>query len=166
MKSWLKRIAVFSMMFGVFAVVQCISSPEVSAESRSNVSTLTTDAPLPDAKTGTPLPAGGGEPGKAYMTYLKAIKNKDLKTIRKIASLEIEDVAEFEMGESLDMLAEMAPTNVNIIKGFTAGSRASIYAEGISENEKQYGTIEMVREKSGEWRLEKENWSNVKPKKW
>ena len=124
------------------------------------------DQPLPDAKTGTPLPAGGGEPGKAYMIYLKAIQNKDLKTIRKIGSLDEDDVPEFAMEESLDLLAEMAPRNVKIVKGYVKGIRAALYAEGISENEKQYAVIEMVKEKSGQWRVRKENWSNVRPKKW
>lgn len=132
-----------------------------------NVSELNIDdQPLPDAKTGTPLPAGGGEPGKAYMTYLKAIQTKDLKTIRKIGSLDEDTVPEFAMQESLDMLAEMAPKNVKIVKGFVSGIRAALYAEGVSDNEKQYAVIEMVREKSGQWRVRVENWSNVRPKKW
>jgi len=152
-------VLVFGASTGVFAGWQNKGNEE-------NVSTITTDKPLPDAKTGTPLPAGGGEPGKVYMIYLKAVQTKDLKTLKKVSSLEEDDVSGDAVGYTLELLAEMAPKNVKIIRGYVSGNRAALYAEGIYDNEKQYGTIEMLKEKNGPWRLAKENWSNVRPKKW
>jgi len=122
--------------------------------------------PLPDAKTGKALPAGGGEPGKVYLALHRAIATKDaasvLNLMRKTGRT-AKDEADLKQG--LEFMAELQPASPKIIRGFVsaAGDRAVVYVEGVQENEKQYGTIELVRE-DGVWRVGKQKWSDAPPK--
>jgi hypothetical protein len=120
--------------------------------------------PLPDAKTGTALPAGGGEPGKVYMALYRAVAKKDaaaaLGLLRRTGRT-AKDEADFKSG--IEFMAEMQPRNARIVRGYVKGDRAALYVEGIEGKEKQYGTIEAVRE-DGAWRIGKQQWSNTPPK--
>lgn len=122
--------------------------------------------PLPDAKTGKKLPAGGGEPGKAYMTYHKAVQNKDINTVRKLAPAAEQDknLTDKEINEILEFMAQLSPKNLKITEGYVKDKRAVLYLTGTVEGEKQYGTAEMIL-KEGTWRVLKDSWSNTPPKK-
>lgn len=120
--------------------------------------------PLPDARTGKPLPAGGGEPGKAYLALHRAIAKQDvaavLNLMRKAARTPKDEA---DLKEGIEFMAAMQPENPGIVNGFVAGDRAVLYVVGVEDKEKQYGTIEMVREE-GVWRVGKQAWSNTPPK--
>ncbi len=137
---------------------------EIKAEFSGLVRQAKLPEPLPDEKTGKPLPAGGGEPGKAYNVFVKAIRDKDLTTLRKMAPSPDEDVPDSELKEMLEFMAKTTPKNQKITKGYIKGDRAVLYVTGTLEGETQYGTMEMVQ-KDGIWLMKNESWSNVPPKK-
>lgn len=119
--------------------------------------------PLPDAKTGTALPSGGGEPGKAYLAYVKTIHTKDLKGFRKSLSPDKANLSDDELKEGLEFLGQMTPKDLKITRGFMAGDRAVLYVFGTIEKEKEYGTIEM-KKTGAEWQMVSEKWSDKPPK--
>ncbi|HEX8154606.1 MAG TPA: hypothetical protein VF698_15845 [Thermoanaerobaculia bacterium] len=120
-----------------------------------------TAKPKPAALKGTPVAAGGGEPGAAYEKYRKAMKSGDLAALRK--SLAAERVAQLdkpEFKEMLPMIQTMLPKTVKIVSGAIDGDTATLKAEAKdSDNEWTYGTITMVKE-AGVWKLQKESWRN------
>ncbi|MDA8241901.1 MAG: hypothetical protein M0Z67_16240 [Nitrospiraceae bacterium] len=121
--------------------------------------------PLPDAKTGKALPRDGGEPGKAYMAYLKAIRDNDIAALRKtnLAS-KMQNATDEELKRGIEFLAAMTPADAKVTRGYVKGDKAVLYLEGTQEGEKQYGTVEFAREKKA-WYIVKENWSNTPPGK-
>lgn len=110
---------------------------------------------------GSTLAAGGGEPGKDYLTYVKALQKRDGATIRKMA--EVGPVSDKELKEQMDMVAGMMPTDIRIVSGTLSADTAVLNATGMLDGKKQYGTIEM-KKKGGVWKSTKEDWSE-KPKK-
>ncbi|MGE5300829.1 MAG: hypothetical protein ACM3MB_07680 [Acidobacteriota bacterium] len=121
--------------------------------------------PLPDAKTGKALPRDGGEPGKAYMAYLKAIRDKDIAALRKTApASKMQNATDEELQRGIEFLAAMTPADPKITRGYVKGDRAVLYLEGTQEGERQYGTVEFAREEKA-WYIVKEHWGNTPPGK-
>jgi hypothetical protein len=119
--------------------------------------------PLPDAKTGKALPQDGGEPGRVYRAYLKAIKDKDIVALRKMAPAQKPEISDDELREMMEFMAALTPKDPVITRGYTKGDRAVLYLEGALEGEKQFGTVELVM-KGNVWSILKEHWSNMPPK--
>lgn len=121
--------------------------------------------PLPDAKTGKALPGDGGDPGKAYRAYLKAIRDKDITGLRSMATnVQSQSATDEDLRQMIELMAIMTPADPKITRGFVKGDRAVLYLEGTLEGEKRYGTVQFAKEKKM-WRIEKEGWSNTPPKK-
>jgi hypothetical protein len=120
--------------------------------------------PLPDVETGRTLPKGGGQPGKVYRTYLKAVRDKDIAALRTLIPDKTQNMSDSDLKESLEFVAGMLPKNPKITDGYAKKGRAVLYVEGTLEGEKQYGTVELVR-KENMWGIVKESWSNTPPKK-
>ncbi len=124
--------------------------------------------PLPDAKSGKALPRDGGEPGKAYMAYHAALMKKDIAEFRKFApeTVKGKKLTDKEIQEGMEFMGMMTPPKPAVEKGFinTEGERAVLYITGMVENEKNYGTIEMIKS-DGKWRVNRESWSNTPPEK-
>ncbi len=139
-------------------------SYQATVQAAADVTPAPRPEPLPDAKSGQPLPAGGGEPGKVYLALHRAIAKKDvagvLALMRK-AGRNPKDEADLK--EGLEFMAAMQPANPKVTGGFVSGDRAVVYVVGTQEKEKEYGTIELVREE-GAWRVGKQSWSNTPPK--
>lgn len=110
---------------------------------------------------GTKLPADGGEPGKDYMTYIKALQKRDGATIRKMA--EVGPASDKELKEQMEMMAAMTPSDIRIVSGTLNAETAVLNVNGMQDGKKQYGTIEM-KKKGGVWKITKEDWSGT-PKK-
>jgi hypothetical protein len=119
--------------------------------------------PLPDAKTGKKLPADGGEPGKAYMAFDKAIRTKDAAAIRKMNPSETKDVSDKDMSDMLELMAAMSPANVKIVEGYQSGDTAVLYLTGVEGGQKRYGTVTM-KKSGGAWLPGGQKWSD-KPAK-
>lgn len=124
---------------------------------------------LVDAKNGTRLPAGGGEPGKAYLAFDKAVAKGDLNQLKKFApedggGLPPLDPSDPETKQMLELLKAMQPKNIRITEGWVAGDLATltVVAEESVDGMKSTstGTIFMKRE-AGTWRVGKQSWKTV-----
>jgi len=106
---------------------------------------------------GTKLPADGGEPGKDYMTYVKAVHKRDGATIRKMAEVP-PGTSDKDFKGQMEMAAAMTPTDQKIVSGTINKNTAVLKVTGKLEGKKQYGTIAMQK-KGGAWKITKEDWS-------
>ena len=114
-------------------------------------------APVETLK-GTPLPAGGGEPAKAYAAFSKAVAAGDLAAIRRGASAErAKQMDDPEFKQMLPMIQAMQQKNVKITGGAVDGDTATLQATAKDGKETSTGTISMVRE-GGAWKVQKESW--------
>jgi len=111
---------------------------------------------------GSKLQAGGGEPGKDYMTYLKALQKKDGATIRKMAEVPA-GTSDKELKEQMEMMSAMTPTDQKIVSSTMNKDTAVLKVIGKLEGKKQYGTISMQK-KGGVWKITKEEWSDTEKK--
>ena len=114
------------------------------------------------ADKGIKLPADGGEPGRDYTTYLKALQKRDGATIRKMAEVP-PGTSDKELKEQMEMMSAMTPSDQKIVSGSLSGNTATLNVTGILEKKKHYGTIELQR-KGGVWKITKEDWS-LSPRK-
>lgn len=110
---------------------------------------------------GTPLPAGGGDPGKAYMNYRKVMASGKVDAIRKVVVAEqAKGLDDPEFKKMLPLIIAMQPKDAKIVKGAVDGDTATLKVTGKDEGGgSQYGTVTMVKE-GGAWKLKKESWSN------
>jgi hypothetical protein len=107
---------------------------------------------------GTPLAAGGGEPGKAYDTYRKVLASGDVAALRKAVSAERSKAMDDpDFVKMLPLIREMEPKNVKITGGAVDGERATLLVTAADEHETSTGTVTMVRER-GAWKVADENW--------
>lgn len=120
-------------------------------------------APLsdPNAPIGDPLPAGGGEPGQAYIAWVDAVNSGDPERLKPLVSpemakmLDTQDPA--EVAEELELMKLMNPTDLKILSGSSDGATAILKVEGRMEGEKVRGEITLVKE--GEiWLAIKTSW--------
>lgn len=110
------------------------------------------------APTGTPLPPGGGDPGKTYMAYYKGIMTGDLEALKKLVAPEdAKQLDEPDAKKMMEMVKTMTPTNVKILGGVIDGKSATLEVEGVMEGTKTTGTVKM-RLEGTQWRLVKEKW--------
>ena len=138
---------------------------EIKAEFSAPLLMAKLPEPLPDAKTGQALAAGGGEPGKAYKAHRQAIKDKDIAALRRTAPAALtKDRSDSDLKNMIDFLATLAPSAPKITRGFFKGDRAVLYVEGVLEGKKRYGTVELAA-KGTTWYIVEENWSDTPPKK-
>ena len=114
-----------------------------------------------DASSGTKLPAGGGDPGKAYMAFDKAARTGNIAELKKAASSSkpMPDMSAEDMKQMVELMKLMRPASVKVTGGFTSGDHATLNVEGVDQDSKAKvkGTIEMAREGSA-WKLVAEKW--------
>ena len=116
--------------------------------------------PAAEPLKGTPLPAGGGEPAKAYAAFSKAVAAGDMAGIRRgVAAERAKQMDAPEFKEMLPMIQAMQPKNVKITGGSVDGDTATLLATAKDGKETSTGTITMVRE-GGAWKVEKESWKS------
>jgi hypothetical protein len=115
------------------------------------------EAPPPAPLPGTPLPAGGGEPGKVYLALNKAVLAGDLDAIA--ALLSPAKAAEFqkarttpEFAQQMEFMQAMTAKNVTIKGGRVDGDKAWLEFDADEGGAPRSGTVEMARE-DGVWRV-------------
>ncbi|HSP13433.1 MAG TPA: hypothetical protein VLV78_01625 [Thermoanaerobaculia bacterium] len=122
-----------------------------------DVPVQTKAAQKPVALKGTPLPADGGEPGKAWQAYRKAIQSGDMAAIRKSVTKDMAKQTEDpDFKKMLGVIQAMSPKKVKIKSGSVDGDTATLLVDNLDEKNAT-GTITLVRE-SGQWKLQKEDW--------
>jgi len=117
--------------------------------------------PPPPTLKGTPLPAGGGDPGKAYAAYLKNLTAGDMKAFLGgvTAARAKEASSDPDFKKLFPLLQAMQPTGVKITSGAIDGNNATLLATGKDGDNVSRATITMVRE-NGVWKVEKEEWKS------
>jgi len=114
----------------------------------------------PPAPTGKPLPAGGGDPGKAFLANLDAMKKGDVDAMLATASKEQADQIRAErnnpeFGAMIEMMKAFAPKTIQITGGQDFGDRAELTLTGTDEaGDPMTGTAKLVKE-DGAWKVEK-----------
>jgi hypothetical protein len=118
-----------------------------------------TVTPPPSAsKTAKPLGANGGEPGAAYLAYVKALQRADIAGLHDGLSAErAKQLDTPEVSKMIPMIQAMEPTNIKIVSGSVDGNTATLIAKGKDGDGTSDGTITMVNE-SGKWKVQKESW--------
>ena len=115
--------------------------------------------PATEALKGTQLPAGGGDPGKAYMAYTKVLAAGDLKALHKaLAADRAKRLDEPDFKQMLPKIQVMQKTSIKVTGGTVDGDTATLITTGKDGKFPSNGTITMVRE-SGAWKVEKESWT-------
>lgn len=109
---------------------------------------------------GKPQGAGGGEPGKAYIAYHKALMGNDQNRLKPVLAAERRAAwkkAEAE-GRGADFIAflhEEHPKEARVPEAFIDGDHALVLLEGTGGDGKVRGEARMIREQ-GAWRFEEE----------
>jgi hypothetical protein len=124
---------------------------------------VTLNVPVASDDYGVAQGAGGGEPGKAYLAYHRALYGEDEQAIRALLSEEKRSkwaqAAEEGKGEAfLVYLRKEHPQEVRVTEAYIKGDRSLILLEGKGVTGSEYsvrGEAVLSREQ-GAWRLEKE----------
>ena len=117
---------------------------------------------LPEELPGELLPAGGGEPGAAYLAWTVAVKSGDLEQIKAV--LTPEQVEEFEsmpveeQQENIEFLQMMVPDELEVLGGRRVDDIAYLEVRAVMEGEPTRGEVKLVH-KEGVWVAVRESWS-------
>jgi hypothetical protein len=126
--------------------------------------TATFDAPIetkpaekPVVLKGTPLPAGGGEPAKAYDAYRKAVAAGNIPAVKKLVVAEMAKQTETEdFKKMFPLIKAMQQKSIRVTGGSVDGDNATLLVESLSEKNMK-ATVTMRRE-GGQWKLAQESW--------
>lgn len=103
----------------------------------------------PDAVVGEALPAGGGEPGLAYLKWVETVHSGDLNVLRSIVppdlAEQIDNASAEEAMEQLEFFQLTTPANVKILGGSIDGDTAILKVEGTMEGENVGAEVELTR---------------------
>ncbi len=114
------------------------------------------DVPVAPTDYGTPLPAGGGDPGKAYAAVHTAMVAWDYPAARPYFTDEVQAGYAEHAEEIVQSFRKDHPDkSFRIVRGFVRGERALLLVEGETSYSRVKTEAQMVREK-GTWRLASE----------
>lgn len=115
-------------------------------------------APAPAKPAGQALPAGGGEPGKAYLALRKATLAGDvngmLAQVKKENAARMRaDMGKPEFPQMLELVKAMEPKEVRIVSGTVDGDKATLKIAGKeADGTAMTGEVQLVRE-AGAWKV-------------
>jgi hypothetical protein len=109
----------------------------------------------------TALPAGGGEPGKAYMGYCKAIASGDMAALKKLVTADqVKSMDDPTFAKMFPMMQSMHAKDIKITGGTMTATAATLNAEGKdSGGAVAKGTISMVLEDKL-WKVKEDSWKS------
>jgi hypothetical protein len=116
----------------------------------------------PDPDPGTPLGAGGGEAGRAYVAYIAAVQKGDVDAMARYmakdkgqAMLAARSQPDFK--EGLEMFQLMSPKEVTVKGGSASGATATLEVEGKdADGNRVAGQVRMVKD-GDTWRVQEES---------
>lgn len=108
----------------------------------------------------TPLPAGGGEPGKAYMDYCKAINAADFEAMKKMVTPDqVKSIDDPGYRQMFPIMQALQAKNIKVTGGTMNGTEATLHAEGIdSQGKIAKGKVTMTLD-GKQWKVKEDNWS-------
>jgi hypothetical protein len=113
-----------------------------------------------DQKNAKALPADGGDPGKVYMQYVKALESADFPGLKKLMTAEegkTIDLPEFK--KMFPMMQSMHAKDIKITSGMSDGKVAILQATGKDQSGKQSkGTLTLLMENK-EWKVQDDAWA-------
>jgi hypothetical protein len=119
------------------------------------------DVPVSPDDLGTPLPPGGGDPGKVYAAFAAAVKDRDPEGLKKtLVAQRAEHVAGAEKsGRTNDYLDFVSGgryvDTVRVVKGFVKPTHAILAVAGEGPVGKRAGQVLLLKEAAG-WRVQDE----------
>ncbi|MCZ6727685.1 MAG: hypothetical protein O7A98_10095 [Acidobacteria bacterium] len=118
---------------------------------------------LPEELPGELLPAGGGEPGAAYLAWTAAVKSGDLERIKALLSPDqlegFDALPAEEQEENVEFLQMMAPNEVEVLGGRLVDDIAYLEIRATMEGEPASGEVKLEHG-GGIWVVVSESWSN------
>jgi len=103
----------------------------------------------PDAPIGEVLPAGGGEPGLAYLKWVETLQTGDIDQLLAIVpeelAAQLTSVPREEAEEQIDFMRSMTPSDVRILSGSSDGETAILKIEGELDGETVKAEITLTR---------------------
>jgi hypothetical protein len=114
---------------------------------------FTFSVPLSDpfGPIGEPLPAGGGEPGAAYLAFVDAIHAGDLARLKALVAPDQVEMLEGEDAQdNIGFIQMMTPTGVEVLGGSSDGETAILQITGTMDGEAVAGEITLVN-RDGRW---------------
>ncbi|MFN7943542.1 MAG: hypothetical protein U0X73_18255 [Thermoanaerobaculia bacterium] len=114
------------------------------------------DVPVAPSDYGTPLPAGGGEPGTVYATYHKAIVDNDTAALGKVFKQGIAAKLAEHPDEVARAWREDHPTeSYKVTRGFVRGDHALLLVDGATSYSKVEVEAHLVKEGNA-WKIDDE----------
>jgi hypothetical protein len=95
---------------------------------------------------GSVLPAGGGEPGAAYLVWNAACLEGDPEVLKQL--LPPEEAAELDgeyAEEALEFILMMTPSEVTVVGGVLFEDEAELEIEGLMDGARGHGKVTMVQ---------------------
>lgn len=107
---------------------------------------------------GTALPAGGGEPGKVYQTYLSALAKGDFDALRTLAgesgAYRFPEDDPTSAKETLKSLRDEQPVAAEISRGRVNGDQAVLWVQGTDRDDIARRGRVLMKRTGAEWRFE------------
>ncbi len=121
---------------------------------------ISIDVPVSNDDHGKAQGPGGGEPGKAYLAYHRALAGKDQRAIMALLSEERRSAWTKAEGQGrgaafLEFLRAEHPRDVRVTAAYVKGDKALLLLEGKGEAGKVIGEAQFSKEKSA-WRFDEE----------
>ena len=137
---------------------------ELSYEGDERKFRIALDVPVPPKKWGDPLPADGGDPGKAFLAYHAALEKRDKKALRALFDADRKKLSdEYELSKRLDAYLDYLwhdehteLKTIRITGGFIRGDRAVVLFDASNSYiDAMHGEAVMRRE-GGAWKLHRD----------
>ncbi len=117
---------------------------------------VTFDVPVAPADYGSALPAGGGDPGKAYGTFHQAVAEGNAAALKPLLGEERQGFLQDRADAFLSFLQESDPDSYKITRGFVSGDHALLLVSGDkSPLGKVHSEVHLLRE-GGHWVVDDE----------
>lgn len=108
----------------------------------------------------TPLPAGGGDPGKAYMEYCKAVDAADFDAMKKMVTADqLKSIDDPGFRKMFPIMQALKAKNIKVTGGTTTATEARLHAEGVdSQGKSAKGKVTMALD-GKQWKVKDDDWS-------
>ena len=120
---------------------------EYTATFKAPIASAASVAPGPPTIKGKPLPAGGGEPAKAYFAYLKILKAGDpAKILASVSAERAKQMPVADLKKMLPLIQAMIPNDIKFVSGGIDGDHATLNLSGKDNGSNSTGTVDLVKE--------------------